>query len=56
MATPSDRVPGLWTGAFRPAVHRTFPLEEIAEERRYLEAGARVDKIVVTVAHGPDTA
>ncbi|MEV8629964.1 zinc-dependent alcohol dehydrogenase family protein [Streptomyces sp. NPDC051079] len=44
---------GLRTGAFRPVVDRTFPLEEIAEAHRYLEAGAQVGKIVVTVDHGP---
>lgn len=43
---------GLRTGAFRPVVDRTFPLAEIAEAHRYLEAGAQVGKIVVTVDHG----
>ncbi|WP_424893563.1 zinc-dependent alcohol dehydrogenase family protein [Streptomyces sp. XH2] len=42
---------GLRTGAFRPAVDRTFGLEEIAEAHRYMEAGAQVGKIVVTVDH-----
>ncbi|MDN3027330.1 zinc-binding dehydrogenase [Streptomyces sp. S.PB5] len=42
---------GLGTGAFVPAVDRVFALEEIAEAHRYLEAGAQVGKIVVTVEH-----
>ncbi|MEE4419154.1 zinc-dependent alcohol dehydrogenase family protein [Streptomyces bugieae] len=42
---------GLRTGAFRPLVDRTFPLDGIAEAHRYLEAGTQVGKIVVTVDH-----
>ena len=42
---------GLHTGAFTPTVDRTFALEEIVEAHRYLEAGAQVGKIVVTVGH-----
>ncbi|WP_455568557.1 zinc-binding dehydrogenase [Streptomyces netropsis] len=42
---------GLRTGAFRPAVDRTFPLDEIAVAHRYMESGAQVGKIVVTVDH-----
>ncbi|MED7948324.1 zinc-dependent alcohol dehydrogenase family protein [Streptomyces sp. BE303] len=42
---------GLRTGAFRPVVDRTFPLEEIADAHRYMEAGTQVGKIVVTVDH-----
>ncbi|MEW2529713.1 zinc-dependent alcohol dehydrogenase family protein [Streptomyces sp. NPDC047071] len=40
---------GLGTGAFEPVVDRTFPLAEIADAHRYLEAGRQVGKIVVTV-------
>ncbi|GGV22853.1 NADPH:quinone reductase [Actinomadura cremea] len=40
---------GLRTGAFRPVVDRVFPLDEIADAHRHLEAGAQVGKIVVTV-------
>ncbi|MCL7424921.1 zinc-dependent alcohol dehydrogenase family protein [Streptomyces sp. YS415] len=42
---------GLSSGAFAPAVDRVFPLEEIVEAHRYLEAGGQVGKIVVTVDH-----
>ncbi|MEU1676990.1 zinc-dependent alcohol dehydrogenase family protein [Streptomyces roseifaciens] len=42
---------GLETGAFRPVVDRTFGLDEIVEAHRYMEAGAQVGKIVVTVDH-----
>ena len=42
---------GLRTGAFTPVVDRTFTLEEVVEAHRYLEAGAQVGKIVVTVGH-----
>ncbi|QCX74409.1 Quinone oxidoreductase 1 [Streptomyces sp. YIM 121038] len=47
---------GLATGAFEPVVDRTFPLEEIADAHRYMEAGRQVGKIVVTVgAHAVGT-
>ncbi|MEU6878768.1 zinc-dependent alcohol dehydrogenase family protein [Streptomyces sp. NPDC046712] len=42
---------GLRTGAFRPVVDRTFPLDEIAAAHQYMEASAHVGKIVVTVDH-----
>ncbi|MGY0057168.1 zinc-dependent alcohol dehydrogenase family protein [Streptomyces sp. LZ34] len=42
---------GLRTGAFQPVVDRTFGLDEIVEAHRYMEAGAQVGKIVVTVDH-----
>ncbi|GHG54233.1 zinc-dependent alcohol dehydrogenase family protein [Streptomyces griseocarneus] len=42
---------GLRSGAFRPTVDRTFGLDEIVEAHRYMEAGAQVGKIVVTVDH-----
>ncbi|MEU1372241.1 zinc-dependent alcohol dehydrogenase family protein [Streptomyces triculaminicus] len=42
---------GLRSGAFRPVVDRTFGLDEIVEAHRYMEAGAQVGKIVVTVDH-----
>ncbi|MCW8381807.1 zinc-dependent alcohol dehydrogenase family protein [Streptomyces justiciae] len=42
---------GLRTGVFVPVVDRTFALEDIAEAHRYMEAGAQVGKIVVTVEH-----
>lgn len=40
---------GLADGSFRPAIDRTFALNEIAEAHRYMEAGGQVGKIVVTV-------
>ncbi|MFL4491332.1 zinc-dependent alcohol dehydrogenase family protein [Streptomyces sp. VTCC 41912] len=42
---------GLRTGAFKPVVDRVFGLEEISEAHRYMEAGAQIGKIVVTVDH-----
>ncbi|AKA01451.1 NADPH:quinone reductase [Streptomyces noursei ZPM] len=42
---------GLRTGAFKPVVDRVFGLEEIGEAHRYMEAGAQIGKIVVTVGH-----
>ncbi|MEV5708116.1 zinc-dependent alcohol dehydrogenase family protein [Actinoallomurus sp. NPDC052274] len=42
---------GLRSGAFRPAVDRTFDLAEIVEAHRYLESNAQLGKIVVTVEH-----
>ncbi|WP_049561828.1 zinc-dependent alcohol dehydrogenase family protein [Nonomuraea sp. SBT364] len=40
---------GLRAGAFEPVVDRVFDLSEIVEAHRYLETGAQVGKIVVTV-------
>jgi NADPH:quinone reductase-like Zn-dependent oxidoreductase len=40
---------GLARGVLTPVIDRTFPLEEIGEAHRYLEAGGQVGKIVVTV-------
>ncbi|WP_106401688.1 zinc-dependent alcohol dehydrogenase family protein [Actinocorallia populi] len=42
---------GLRTGAFRPVVDRTFGLDEIVAAHRYMEEGAQVGKIVITVDH-----
>ncbi|MFI1722751.1 zinc-dependent alcohol dehydrogenase family protein [Streptomyces sp. NPDC020489] len=42
---------GLGTGVLAPVVDRVFPFEEIVEAHRYLESGAQVGKIVVTVGH-----
>ncbi|MET7303481.1 zinc-dependent alcohol dehydrogenase family protein [Embleya sp. NPDC005575] len=42
---------GVRTGAFEASVDRTFDLERIVDAHRYLEAGAQVGKIVVTVDH-----
>ncbi|MFE4450606.1 zinc-dependent alcohol dehydrogenase family protein [Streptomyces sp. NPDC056796] len=43
---------GLAKGELTPTIDRTFPLEDIAEAHRYLEAGGQVGKIVVTVPAG----
>jgi NADPH:quinone reductase-like Zn-dependent oxidoreductase len=40
---------GLAAGSLRPTIARVFPFAEIAEAHRYLEAGAQVGKIVVTI-------
>lgn len=40
---------GLASGALKPAIDRTFPLDEIVAAHRYLEAGEQIGKIVVTV-------
>lgn len=36
-------------GALKPLIDRTFAFDDIAEAHRYMEAGAQVGKIVVTV-------
>jgi NADPH:quinone reductase-like Zn-dependent oxidoreductase len=40
---------GLAKGALKPIIAKTFPLEQIAEAHRYMEAGEQFGKIVVTV-------
>ncbi|OIV37026.1 alcohol dehydrogenase [Mangrovactinospora gilvigrisea] len=40
---------GLSRRLLQPVIDRTFPLQEIAEAHRYLEAGTQVGKVVVTV-------
>lgn len=42
-------VKGLETGALKPTIAKTFPLDEIVEAHRYLEANQQFGKIVVTV-------
>ncbi|MDI2129589.1 zinc-dependent alcohol dehydrogenase family protein [Yinghuangia seranimata] len=41
---------GLRTGAFRPAVDRTFDLEDVVDAHRHLEGNSQFGKIVLTVA------
>jgi NADPH:quinone reductase-like Zn-dependent oxidoreductase len=43
---------GLQSGAVVPVIDRTFDLDDIVQAHRYLEAGAQVGKIVVTVTRG----
>lgn len=40
---------GLRTGALRPIIARTFPLDRIADAHRFMEEGTQIGKIVVTV-------
>lgn len=40
---------GLESGALRPIIARTFPLSDIQEAHRFLEANQQIGKIVVTV-------
>ncbi len=40
---------GLQSGALKPIIDRTFPLEAIAEAHRYMESNQQKGKIVVTV-------
>ena len=36
-------------GVFKPRIAKTFPLAEIVEAHRYMEANTHIGKIVVTV-------
>jgi NADPH:quinone reductase-like Zn-dependent oxidoreductase len=40
---------GLESGALKPVIDRTFPLENIVEAHRYMESNQQKGKIVVTV-------
>ncbi|MCC4116683.1 zinc-dependent alcohol dehydrogenase family protein [Aromatoleum toluclasticum] len=40
---------GLQTGALKPTVDRTFPLDDIVAAHRYLEGNQQLGKVVVTV-------
>lgn len=40
---------GLTSGSLRPAIAKTFPLDQIAEAHRFLESNEQFGKIVVTV-------
>jgi len=40
---------GLASGALKPTIAKTFPLEKIVEAHRYLEGNSQVGKVVVTV-------
>ena len=40
---------GLTSGALKPIIARTFPLEEIVQAHQYMESNQQIGKIVVTV-------
>ena len=40
---------GLESGALKPVIDRTFPLESIVEAHRYMESNQQKGKIVITV-------
>ena len=40
---------GLRTGKLKPVIDKIFPLEDIADAQRYMEANGQVGKIVVIV-------
>ncbi|MEJ0093541.1 MAG: zinc-dependent alcohol dehydrogenase family protein [Methylocella sp.] len=42
-------VHGLATGALKPVIAKTFPLDQIVEAHRYLESNQQIGKVVVTV-------
>ena len=45
----------LESGAFRPVLDRTYPLEEIVDAYRYVESGRKVGNVVIAVTRGlPD--
>jgi NADPH:quinone reductase-like Zn-dependent oxidoreductase len=51
-ATPADlRTLTTWveSGAVKPLIERCYPLEELAEALRYLEAGHARGKLVITL-------
>jgi hypothetical protein len=39
----------LESGALRPVIDRTYPLEDIVEAYRYVESGRKVGNVVITV-------
>jgi NADPH:quinone reductase-like Zn-dependent oxidoreductase len=41
---------GLTSGALKPIIARTFPLDEIVQAHRYMESNQQIGKIVVTVS------
>ena len=40
---------GLASGALKPVIARTFPLEKIVDAHRFMESNQQMGKIVVTV-------
>ena len=41
------------SGAFRPVVDRSYPLDEIVEAYRYVETGRKVGNVVISVRPPP---
>ena len=39
------------SGAFKPVIDRTYPLDQIVEAYRYVETGQKIGNVVITVDH-----
>ena len=43
----------LESGAFKPVVDRTYPLDQIVEAYRYVETGQKIGNVVISVEPSP---